>query len=152
MKKLKGTSILEIVIAAALISMAIIAALSLTNRSQKQNTYARNLGEATKYATQAADWIRTERNTLGWATLASKPENIYCLNELPLDFIEIISGSCDTTSFIPDTLPANIFQRTIDIIKIPDGVNPDTLNITITVSWFENIPRQATIEMELTKW
>ena len=39
----KGTSIIEIVIAAALISVAVIAALSLSNNSQKQNTYARFL-------------------------------------------------------------------------------------------------------------
>jgi Tfp pilus assembly protein PilV len=143
MKTLRGTSIIEIVIAAALISMAIIAALSLTNHSQKQNIYARGLAEATKYTTQAADWIRTERNTLGWATIASKNEGDYCLNNFPLDFTEIIPGSCDASDFISGTN----FQRQITLTK-----TASTVNIKIEVSWLEKIKRQATIEMELTKW
>jgi Tfp pilus assembly protein PilV len=141
----RGTSIIEIVVAAALISMAVIAALSLANHSQKQNSYARGLAEATKYTTQAADWIRTQRNTLGWATIASVPANdtTYCLNALPAEFTEIVAGSCDTSDYIPDTT----FQRTITLNQ-----NAGTIIVTIVVAWQENIPRQATIEMELTEW
>jgi len=149
MKKLTGTSIIEIVIATALISVSIIAALSLMNRSQKQNTYARQLAEATKYATQASDWIKTERNILGWATMASLPDGTYCLNVLPVDFTEIISGECDATDYIDSTN----FQRQIEILKTSDPVNNlDAVKITIKVSWMENVKRQAIIEMELNTW
>ena len=55
MKILKGSSIIEVVIATALISIAILSALSLTNNSQKTNDSARNVEEANKYATQATD-------------------------------------------------------------------------------------------------
>jgi type II secretory pathway pseudopilin PulG len=86
MKNRPGTSIIEIIIATALIGMAIIAALSLTNHSQKQNTYARELAEASGYATQAADWIKTEKETLGWETINTQAAGDYCLSTIPADF------------------------------------------------------------------
>lgn len=142
MKSKRGTSIIEIIIATALIGMAIIAALSLTNHSQKQNTYARELAQATGYATQVADWIRTERSTLGWSTINTKSAGIYCVNTFPADFTALSSGACGATSFIPQTS----FQREITLSK-----SSETINVVIVVSWLEQIKRQATIEMELIR-
>ncbi len=140
----KGTSIIEIVIAASLISMAVIAALSLTNRSQKQSTYARNLAEATKYASEASDWIRNERTNLGWATMSTMSDGVYCLNTLPADFTLISSGSCLSGNYITGS---TIYQRTLNMTK-----SATSIKFNIEVSWQENVPRQATIEMELSEW
>ena len=139
----KGTSIIEIVIAASLISISIIAALSLANQSQKQNSYARDLAEATKYATQASDWIRNERNSLGWTALYELDSGTYCLNDFPADFTLIESGNCSQNAYIADTR----YTRQISLTK-----DPDKLTVTIVVSWFEQVARQATIEMELQPW
>ena len=139
----RGTSIIEIVIATALISVAIIAAVSLTNQSQKQNSYARGLAEATKYGSQAADWIRTERNNLGWATMYASNPDAYCLNTFPADFTLIESGACQDGDFIAGTR----YQREITLSQAPEA-----LHVTITVSWEEAIERSATIELELTSW
>lgn len=144
MKYLRGTSIIEIVIATALISVSVISALSLMNNSQKQNTYARGLAEATRYATQASDWIRAERNTLGFGTINTVAAGEYCLNTFPVNFLSLEAGACSAVSFIPNT----IFARKIIIAKN----NPTSINITIEVSWLEKTTRQATIEMELTQW
>ena len=166
MIKLKGSSILEIIIATALISIAIIAALSLMNNSQKQNTYARDLAEATKYATQAAEWLRTERDRIGWGSIVSKvnqdalstgsTNSVYCLNFLPniealdyKDFTDLIPETCADNDYIP-SVPTNVFQRELSI----NTTNPDKLNITITVSWpwTKDTKHQAKIEMELAQW
>jgi Tfp pilus assembly protein PilV len=145
MKKLLGTSIIEILIATAMISMAVIAALSLTSRSQSQSSYARNLAEATKYATQAADWIRTQRDTLGWTTINSKSEGLYCLNNFPPDINSLTTtGTCDDTSYIGETK----FKRQMVLDKSVSGI----IKINITVGWTEQSPREAKIEMELTQW
>jgi type II secretory pathway pseudopilin PulG len=145
MIKRRGTSIIEIIIATALISVSIIAALSLANSSQKQNTYARGLAEATKYSTQAADWVRTQRNELGYATIASLDDGEYCLNSFPTDFTLLINEPCTDGSYILDTL----FQRRLILLK-----TTSTTRATIIVSWIENKPptRQSKIEMELTQW
>ncbi len=158
MKIKSGTSIIEVVIAAALISVAIISALSLANYSQKQNAYARDLAEATKYASQGADWIRAERNALGWSTLYSKVQTdqagnlaTYCVNELPsttanTDFLDLTTGECSPMSYIPGTR----YTREITVDTTDAGLG--TLKILITVAWMETLERQATIELELTQW
>ena len=145
MKLLRGTSIIEILIATTMISVAVIAALSLMNRSQSQNIYARDLSEATRYNTQAADWIRTQRDTLGFATIYAYAEDAtdYCLNSFPSDFTYIVAESCGT-----EYITGTVYQRKITMSK-PD-VN--TLKFIIIVSWQEKTTRQATIEMELNKW
>ncbi|MEI8232797.1 MAG: hypothetical protein WCG44_03570 [bacterium] len=142
----RGTSIIEVVIATALISVAIISALSLANSSQKQNTYARGLAEGTKYATQAADWIRTQRNTLGFATIASKDAGLYCINNLPVDFSLSSPSPCDST-YIKIGTEDTKYQRTLTLTS--DG---SKVTATIVVSWLENTPRQSTIQVELTQW
>lgn len=161
MKIRRGTSIIEIVVAAALISVAIISALSLANNSQKENKYSRSLAEATKYATQGADWMRTQRDYIGWSTIRSKAladdvSNIatYCLNTLYAlpatesdpDFTDLTAGNCAPTEYIANTL----FQRqmTIDTSDEISGI----LKITLNITWLETSSRQATVIMELTKW
>lgn len=154
----QGTSIIEVVIATALISVAIISALSLANYSQKQNKYARDLAEATKYASEGADWIRTERNNLGWASIASKTQadqsnNLatYCLDSLPSasnnqDFLDLTPGECQASNFIPTTRYLRVM--TVDTSNISNGI----LKILLVVSWMEDLERQATIELELSQW
>lgn len=158
MKFKRGTSIIEIVIAAALISVAIISALSLANYSQKQNSYARGLAEATKYTTQAQDWIRSQRESLGWATIAAKAvaddvANVatYCIQALPTtaggtDFTDLTSGACQSTDYIAGTL----YRRELKVDTTGQGSG--VLKITVIVTWMEEIERQATVETELTQW
>ncbi|EKD80483.1 MAG: hypothetical protein ACD_40C00076G0003 [uncultured bacterium] len=149
MIKLRGTSIIEIVIAAALISVAVIAALSLTNHSQKQNTSARGLAEATKYNTQATDWIRSQRDILGWATIAAKPNNTFCLNSLPSDFNSLPTpGACGASSYITGTQ----YKRQITLTSSATDKTNGIVKITIDVTWEEKLTRHVTTEMELTSW
>lgn len=161
MKMRRGTSIIEIVVAAALISVAIISALSLANHSQKENKYARDLAEATKYATQGADWMRTQRDVIGWATIRAKVleddvSNIatYCLNILPaisttttdIDFSDLTPGDCTPLDYISSTSFTR--QMMVDTSSEASGI----LKITVSVTWQEQTPRQATVNMELTQW
>jgi hypothetical protein len=135
--------------------MAVIAALSLSNNSQKQNTYARDLAEATKYGNEAIDWLRTQRDELGWATLSSEvtrdqSSGIYCLNTIPAtDFIDLESGNChdgEGGSYITGTT----FQR--EIIIDNSEASSGILKAKVIVSWRDKIDRTTSIEAELTKW
>lgn len=146
----RGTSIIEIVIAAGLISVAVIAAMSLTNQSQKQNNSARGVAEATKYNTQASDWLRAERDTLGWATIAAKTPSTtsYCLNIIPANFNDLPNTTypCPASSYISGTQ----YKRyiTLDPTNKATGV----IKFTITVTWEEKTTRTVTTEMELNSW
>lgn len=154
----RGTSIIEIVIAAALISISVIAALSLANHSQKQNTYARDLAEASKYLAEGADWLRTQRSQLGWATIAAKVEDdgalsdtTYCLNTLPgptssTDFTDLTPSPCAQGDIISGT----IFHR--EIVINPPNTTAGILKATLRVKWVEKDEHQASLEVELTQW
>lgn len=152
----RGTSIVEIVIATALISISVIAALSLANHTQKQSTYSRNLAEAGKYASQATDWIRNERNTIGWASISAKAisddssgQTTYCLNTLTTgetSFADIESGDCLEGSYIASTFFTR--KMIIDTSNSASGV----LTVKVIISWEEKITRSITIETELDSW
>lgn len=151
-----GQSILEVVIATTLISMGVIAALSLTNQSQKSSNYAKTLDAATAYNNQAADYLRNQKNQLGYATLAEMFTNDssggvanYCLAVLPSDstsFLALNSGTCSDTDVIQGT--AFLRDLVVDVSNISAGIIP----ITITTSWEDSSTRRAVLNMEISQW
>lgn len=148
MIKLSGQSIVETVIAAALISVAILASLSLSVYSQKQSTYAKNLAEATKYASQGADWLRSQRTLLGWEAMSTS-SGPYCLNAFPAspsDFTSLAAGACAAGTHIDST----IFTRQINVDN--SNLASGTLKITVAVTWQDSTTHTTSLETELTKW
>ncbi len=152
----QGQSILEVVIATTLISMGVIAALSLTNQSQKSSNYSKTLDAANSYNNQAADYLRNQKNQLGFATLAEKFSEdssggvaTYCLASLPADtasFLALAPGICDEAAVIQGTA----FQRTLTITT--SQVGQGTLPLTLTTTWSDTAVRTATLNLELTQW
>lgn len=148
MIKLNGQSIIETVIAAGLISIAILAALGLATRSESQSSSAKTQAEATKYATQAIDWLRGERATLGWTAITSANNNTYCLSTIPANFNSLpASGSCSDTDLIDNT-----FERELVFNSTPAELSSGVLKVSVTVSWTEKTTRHTTLELELTQW
>lgn len=151
-----GQSILEVVIATTLISMGVIAALSLTNQSQKSSNFAKTLDAATAYNNQVADFLRNQKNQLGYATLTEKfvldssaGVATYCFASLPADsaaFLAINPGICSDTDLILGT----IFKRdvSVDLSNSNSGIIP----INITTSWYDSGARRAELNMEISKW
>lgn len=147
---------LEILIAAASISVLLVGLISLSINSIKSTTYARNLNQATKYSSQTADWFRNLRQKMGWAVLVDILNEdtagltiTYCLNTLPEtenDFRALQNEACPTSSYIPQT----IFWRevTLDLANLGTG----TIDIIINSTWLDKTERSATVEMKLTQW
>jgi hypothetical protein len=134
-----------------------VAALSLSNYSTKQNSYSKALNDATSYNSQVADWLRSEKTRLGWAVLVDKLQAdtgagtaTYCLTQLPSgsnDFTSLTAGNCDpTTDFITGT----VFVRELTLIT--DNIDSGSIAVTVTTSWEEKTTRQATLNMEISKW
>jgi Tfp pilus assembly protein PilV len=155
-KTRSGQSIVEVVIATTLISIGIIAALSLSNFSTKQNTYSKALNDATSYNNQVADWLRAQKTQLGWAAFTDKLTTdagggvaTYCLMSLPSgadDFTALTAAPCNPTDFIDGTAYTRELQ--LDINNLADGRIPTT----VITSWEEKVTRSATLNMELTQW
>lgn len=147
---LSGSSILEVLIATALIAISIIAALSLNNNSQKTSSYARDLTTATAYNNQVIDWLRNLRSDMGWAEFstaisADGGSPTYCLPTLPTDapgFIALSSGVCTLTDYITGTN----FIRQANLV-----LNSDSLGVGVTTSWESNAHSTYT-DATITNW
>lgn len=152
----RGQTIIEVVIATTLISMGVIAALSLTNQSQKSSNYAKTLDAATAYNNQVADYLRIKKTVLGYATLAEKfvadssgGVATYCLPSLPEgndEFLEMPPGICDTGDLIDNTS----FLRTlrVETVDLASGIIP----ATVTTTWPDTVERSAALDMEISQW
>ena len=152
----RGQSILEVVIATTLISMGVIAALSLTNQSQKSSNYAKTLDAATAYNNQLADYLRNQKSLLGYATLeelfvghSAGGVVTYCIDTIPADstaFLALTPGICGDTDLIAGTT----FKRQMEVDVTGSGSG--SITATITTSWTDNTVRSAVLNMELSKW
>jgi Tfp pilus assembly protein PilV len=150
----KGSSIIEVLIAATLISMGVLAALSLSSQNQKQTDSSRYLNTATFDNTQALDWLRNMRTQLGWADFVqainndkSGSDTKYCLNTLPADtagFTSLSYAATCGTSYIAGTT----YQREMTISL--DGTQTNAI-VKVT-TWWLNRAHSASSETTLSKW
>jgi len=152
----KGATILEVVIAATLISLAVIAALSLVSSTQKETTYARDLNIATKYNYEAIDRFRQIRTAMGWSSIVNEltldsisNETVYCLSFLPTseaEFSALTYGACSESNFINST--RLIRQVTFDLVaaEIASG----EVNGIITTIWQGSKEHSVNTEFTLT--
>lgn len=131
-------TILETVIAATIISVAIVASLKLSTNTQKEANYAKNLSLATKYNYQIFDWFKAVKSELGWTDLSGKvlvdgDNSLYCLSLIPAQATDFLTqaptskDSCSTT-IIPGT---SGFYRTAEL-SIIDG---NTLSLKVKTYW-----------------
>lgn len=158
MNILRGNTIIEVLIAATLVSIAILAALSLSSSSQKQTDFSRNIYQASTHNSTLIDWLRNLRTQTGWANFAAKIAQDggggtvrYCLNTPPTNFAEFvaIAPAADCGS---DTIDGN-FQREIEISLTSLSGNPPytQANIVITTYWADRT-HQTSTETKLTAW
>jgi hypothetical protein len=152
--KPRGQTIIEILVATVVITVAFIGIMSLGNSSIKSTSYSRNLNLATKYSYEVADWARNLRNVIGWEALAAKiladgtGSVTYCLPVLTPDattFYNLEGGNCAATALIPST----IYTRSITFNTA--FIGSKRLPATITTSWTENRQFSSKLEIELDK-
>lgn len=124
--KEKGQSIFELVIALAVTVLIITGIVQVVTISIRNANFSKTQAEATRYAQQAAEWLRAERDN-GWETFYSKAAiGDWCLKNL--DWAG--PGVCGTGDFILQTS----FLRSLKLIS------PDikTVKAEIRVSWTDS--------------
>lgn len=125
MKK-NGQSIFELVIALAITVLVVTGIVQVVTISIRNANFAKVQAEATRYAQQAAEWLRAERNN-NWATFYSKATiGDWCLKNLDWSG----PGICGTRDFIPGTS----FLRGLRLTS-PDA---KIVNASIRVSWTDS--------------
>lgn len=155
MRQISGQSIIEVLIATAVVAVLLVSLLILGTNSLKATTYARNLNQATAYSNQVGDWLRNMKESVGWGIFSTTiledtatSTVTYCLSTLPADATEfraLANQPCTST----DTIPQTIFTR--NVILNVDLIN-GTITATINTTWEANTTRNATIYVTLTQW
>lgn len=142
----EGQSLIELLIAIAVVSLVLVGVVSLSGVSIRNESFSQNQSLASEYNRQALEWIRGYRDS-GWAAFKSYSSvtgNNYCANALPPDWA---SSSCGT-NFIAGTR----FQR---VLNLTDGiVQPnDSVVVTVVVSWTDtNGLHDVRSVTHLTNW
>lgn len=121
--KEKGQSIFELVIALAVTVLIVTGIVQVVTISIRNATFSKTQAEATRYAQQAAEWLRAERDN-GWETFYSKAAvGDWCLKNL--DWAG--PGICRPDDFMPQTS----FLRSLKLRSSDAKI----VNVEIRVSW-----------------
>ncbi|OGD87217.1 hypothetical protein A2870_03660 [Candidatus Curtissbacteria bacterium RIFCSPHIGHO2_01_FULL_41_11] len=139
MKK-KGQSLIEVVIALAVVVALAISLVTASLITQRTSRSASNNTEATKLALQTIEQIRALRDRKGFAELVNNT-GLSCKRLLmpasdPKDWSLTATGTC------PENITSTIFARAIFI----EDDNPSSANrrkVTVTISWDESSGTQS---------
>lgn len=147
-----GQTLVEVVVAAVIITLILVALVSAITFSLSNVQYARNKALATKYAQEAVEWLRSQRDA-GWYTfngMAPDTATTYCVSGFPANVSSLTSGACTScpSGCINDDY--GIFQREV---ILTGNVADDGVNITVKVFWQQGQrTEQVIVNTYLTKW
>lgn len=131
-----GQSLFEVVIALAVISVVMVGLINVTTISIRNTSFSRNNTLATRYAQEAMEWLRGQRDAswntfVGFGTTAT-----YCLDTLSwgnpnaCGATELISGTSFTRS-----VALTCFRNSGTVAVACNNVAADTLQATVSVVW-----------------
>ena len=108
-----GQSILEVVIALALISIVLITLVSMAALSIRAAVFSRNQTQATRLTQQVAEWLRGEKDA-GWINFKGHTGTTnWCFDTLTWNK----GRTCNTS----DTVSGTTFLRSVNFINNADG-------------------------------
>ena len=130
-----GQSLIEVVIAMAVIVGLAVALVTTTLVVQKASRTSKNNSQATKLVQQNIEQIRILRDRKGFTVLT----NNNCWVLINTTDADPNNWDLATTPSVacPELVVLNqvVFNRSL---KIEDGANPDQKKITVTVSWTDS--------------
>ncbi len=134
MRKFLGYSLYEVIVVLGVVSLVLIGIVSLATRSIRNSSFSQNNAMASKYAQEAIEWLRQERDK-SWDNFYSKASssgNIYCLRNLN-SWPSPSPNGCGINDFIEGT---NNFYResTLSLVSI-DGPSSTIVNALVVVRW-----------------
>ncbi len=143
----QGQSLIEAVVAIAVVSLVLVGLISAVTFSLANVQFSRNKAGADKYAQEVIEWLRSERETLGWSDFYDKAQNAgttYCLNDLAS---WLVAGACTPGS----TISGTIFTR--EVFLDGNGGIKDQVSVKVTVSWQQGSRRsENVVNTYLNKW
>ena len=118
----RAQSMFEVIFAIAVAALILVGITSLAATSVKNSSFSTNNAVATKYAQEAVEWLREERDN-NWNTFAANATGTeICLGSSPPSW----GGSCK--------IPNAGLERKVTLTTIPSGA----IEAVVVVSWVDN--------------
>lgn len=144
-----GQLLIEAIVATVIITLVLVALVSAITFSLTNAQYSRNKALATKYAQEAVEWLRKERDT-GWYTfnsMAPDTSTTYCISTFPANISSLTGGVC-AGSYINDDY--DVFQREM---TLTGNAADDRVTVTVRVYWQQGLrTEEVIVNTYLTKW
>lgn len=125
----RGQSLFEVVFAVGIAALIIVGVVSLSRKSISNADFSKNNALATRYALEAREWIRQQRDSLGWDAFNTKV-GYHCLSNLTWGNTSNPCGVITGTIF---SRTANLSQTTVTI----NGVNYPAVKAEVKVRWID---------------
>lgn len=139
-----GQSLVEAVVATALVTLVLIGLVSAITYSMGNAQYARNKAQATKYAQEAVEWLRIQRDASWTVFYGGSSGNVACLSTLTWPPASI-PPTCNPIS--GDNY--DFFTRTVQLTRL----STDKIKVAVEISWPQG-SRSPKVQLDtfLTRW
>lgn len=143
MKKNKGQSIFEVILALGLIALVLLSIVAVAGISVKNSSFSKNNTLAVRYSEEALEWIKQQKEE-NWTDFYDNTQNsTWCLRSLSWN----IANECEYSHYIPDTelkrevvfsnrLTTSV-QATIKVYWTDAGGYHEAVSDTILTNWKE---------------
>lgn len=146
----RGQALLEVVMVAFILLMALVALISLTTVSIARNRLAKERSVATRLAQEGLEWLKYERDRAGFDAVASVLNTPYCISEFPAGGIEALpGGECGAGDYVDAGGLGNTFMRTV-VFTVGPGFPVSEVRMAVTVAW--RSVNAVTLEGVITRW
>lgn len=130
-KTQRGQSLFEVILAIAVLTLVLVGIVSLATISVRNSTFSRNKTLASKYAQEASEWLRSERDKdrdafILHADASFDIPKYYCLDALVWTNL----GKCSSSEFISNTP----FIRNLSLTKTMKS-GKTVIEVKVVVSW-----------------
>lgn len=138
----KGQSLFEVVTALGVVTIIIVALVALASNSIHNSNFSKDKALATRYAQEAVEWLRKERDN-NWDTFSIKAVTpTWCLPSL--SWTAALVGDCDG-----DYISNTRFEREISF-TVTDA---KTIEVQVVVFWQDSKGTHQVISATtLTDW
>ncbi len=146
LRKEKGQTLLEVLVALAVVVLVIVALIKATTYSLKGSDFSKTQALATRYAQEAIEWTRAERDK-SWDNLADRSSadgSTYCLTSLSWPG----AGGCSESGFLEAD---NRFKREVVLKNV--GGEGNRIEVRVEVSWQDaSGEHHSRLETYLSNW
>jgi type II secretory pathway pseudopilin PulG len=125
----RGSTLIEILVVTFILGISVTAMVSLITMSMARNRLAKERAVATRLAQEGIEWVRAERDRLGFSGLdVLQGGETYCLDSLTKP-IEDVTVECGPTAFVPNVDPDYVREM---MVSTADGTS---VVFEVVVTW-----------------